>query len=75
MDKNYGPAHWYLITSRQRLSLSTMSGDKDSGLVFPFLSEYTESLSLKCGTVEKQKNSPKLLEQCCNMVEKHVGHY
>lgn len=37
MDKKYGLAQWSLITPRQRLSLSTMSRDKDSGLVFPFL--------------------------------------
>lgn len=68
---------WCLITSRQRLSLSSMLRDKDSGLLFPFLPAYTESLSQKCDMVEKQKNSPKLLEQCCkgNMVVKHVSHY
>lgn len=55
MDKKYGPAHWSLITPRQRLSLSTVSRDKDSGLVFPVLPGYTKFLSLKCDMVEKQK--------------------
>lgn len=56
MDKKYVPAHWGLITPRQRLSLSTMSRDKDSGQVFPFLPGYTEFLSPKCDMVEKQKD-------------------
>lgn len=59
MDKKYGPAQG-LITPRQRLSLSTMSKDKDSGLLFPVLPGYTKFLSLKCDMVEK----PETVSSC-----------
>lgn len=75
MDKKYGPAHWSLITPTQRLSLSTMSRDKDSGLVFPFLPGYTEFLSLKCDMVEKQKTVGHGTLKPGSMIRYSIGYY
>lgn len=63
MDKKYGPAHWRLITPRQRLSLSTMSRDKDSGLGFSSSSRTHQVLIAKVWHGGKTE-SYKLLHSC-----------